>query len=715
MGPEQTLEELAQAVRNATTTSASDRAKQSFVQLWLTSNYQVYPDGNVPRQGLYMSYRRVCEEYQIPHINTATLGKAIRLCFPNIKTRRLGVRGNSKYHYCGIRPTNASEAEWLQRYATTSQGWDISALPGRPSSSGRAMGGGGQYGHSEEEEDEESDETDNDGMGQSLTIRKGHPHFATYGEMDDRTPTTGALMHQQQQSRPVTGTGQFSANPSPSPLSASPQPPQGPFSASTLPPSVRQINGFPDISEALGPQTGPPTPESLVAQEMWTLFIGHLDSLLDAVRQLRFDQFELNIRAFWTGLGPQHREVVHVPTVQALMARADALVYDEILESLRAQIFMPLPPTAMQQMKQMADKMEKILLSAVEGYQANFYESKIELGARFGHLVTRFLDMFQVAQALRSVLTNQKQILDMQTAWQQIDFDSVRNQTALVCNCRHEVLVQILETEFPQLLANLYTAPEPVKTVTEWVDDTYRRIMQGDFGPIESSQARSVLIRWGFVTSQVMRDLTIRSDPAFGAFQILKLFLDDWIALHVLRDVALSTNSVAASIDPQQQYLNMSPMPGDDNIFPNEYMQPFQAPAQPAAAQPTTSSTMMAALTADNTYPEPLDGSAPGAGFSFPLGTLDFSNLDPQASGGNTVSSNTGVEGLMSAMSSMSSTTAAFPEYSTPGGNSFEVEEYTHDYSMSNVATATPGHPPVPKIEDTTGGGLTSPHSQQRA
>ena len=26
------------------------------------------------------------------------LGKAIRLCFPTIKTRRLGVRGNSKYH-----------------------------------------------------------------------------------------------------------------------------------------------------------------------------------------------------------------------------------------------------------------------------------------------------------------------------------------------------------------------------------------------------------------------------------------------------------------------------------------------------------------------------------------------------------------------------------------------------------------------------------------
>jgi regulatory factor X len=64
----------------------------------LTANYTPYPDGNVPRQGLYFSYRRICDQYGIPHINTATLGKAIRLCFPAIKTRRLGVRGNSKYH-----------------------------------------------------------------------------------------------------------------------------------------------------------------------------------------------------------------------------------------------------------------------------------------------------------------------------------------------------------------------------------------------------------------------------------------------------------------------------------------------------------------------------------------------------------------------------------------------------------------------------------------
>jgi len=104
--------------------------------------------------------------------------------------------------------------------------------------------------------------------------------------------------------------------------------------------------------------------------------------------------------------------------------------------------------------------------------------------------------------------------------------------------------------------------------------------------------SRSVLIRWGYVTSQIMRDLTIRSDPAFGAFQILKLFLDDWIALNVLRSVALSTNSVAASVEPPmpQQFFSLSPMAGQEH-FPNT----GTGPAGLMSQTPTTSS-MLAAL-----------------------------------------------------------------------------------------------------------------------
>jgi regulatory factor X len=57
----------------------------------------------VPRNRVYARYVGICANERIKPLNPASFGKLVRLMFPEIKTRRLGVRGQSKYHYCGIR------------------------------------------------------------------------------------------------------------------------------------------------------------------------------------------------------------------------------------------------------------------------------------------------------------------------------------------------------------------------------------------------------------------------------------------------------------------------------------------------------------------------------------------------------------------------------------------------------------------------------------
>ena len=54
---------------------------------------------------------------------------------------------------------------------------------------------------------------------------------------------------------------------------------------------------------------------------------------------------------------------------------------------LRSQMLSLIPPQALAGLRQLADKMEKILLVALENYGNTFVEPKVELGARFGHLV----------------------------------------------------------------------------------------------------------------------------------------------------------------------------------------------------------------------------------------------------------------------------------------------------------------------------------------
>ncbi|KAG9052819.1 hypothetical protein FS842_009204 [Serendipita sp. 407] len=622
-GPDQNLEQLASNVRSATTTSASDRAKQIFVHAWLNANYTPYADGNVPRQGLYSSYRRVCDQYGIPHMNTATLGKAIRLCFPAIKTRRLGVRGNSKYHYCGIRPSNTTEAEWLQDYIrkTNNVGNNGGGEAGVTRANSQSSRGSG-HGGGDSDEDDEADSPDG---GQSETPSKRNSlnldslkQSGTPIVIDDKTPTTSSVLAAAQNLAPTSmasssglqtaSVRRRSAQPEPVFSGAPTQGPAGNVATQYSPSqqaatqaggsySIRQLPTFPKIEEALG--NAGASPQGVAAREVWRWFEDHLDALLESTRALRFDQFEMHLRSFWSNLSGDHREVVHAPAVAGLMAKADALLYD---------------------------------------------------------------------------------MADMRRAWHEIDFESVRNQSALVCNCRHEDLIQLLEHDFVTLLDGLQRSSEPVRDVMIWADDCCERLM-GTSRPEDRTtlSSRSVLIRWGYVTSQIMRDLTIRSDPAFGAFQILKLFLDDWIALNVLRAVALSTNSVAASVEPviQQQFFTLSPNMGAGADYAT-------ATGMGAAGlmDHAASSSMMAALNespyvqSDNSFPSSsLDAGSSSYGAGSTFGSLDTMNFIDQAH----ASGLSGGDPLLGAGVGVGDMTF--------GDGGFDVSSFAQEFVMS----ATPG------------------------
>ncbi|KAF0307502.1 Transcription factor RFX3 [Amphibalanus amphitrite] len=70
---------------------------------WLNDNYEVAEGVSLPRSTLYSHYLRHCAENKLDPVNAASFGKLIRQVFYGLRTRRLGTRGNSKYHYYGIR------------------------------------------------------------------------------------------------------------------------------------------------------------------------------------------------------------------------------------------------------------------------------------------------------------------------------------------------------------------------------------------------------------------------------------------------------------------------------------------------------------------------------------------------------------------------------------------------------------------------------------
>ena len=70
---------------------------------WLIQNYETAEGVSLPRSTLYSHYQRHCAETKQEPVNAASFGKLIRSVFLGLRTRRIGTRGNSKYHYYGIR------------------------------------------------------------------------------------------------------------------------------------------------------------------------------------------------------------------------------------------------------------------------------------------------------------------------------------------------------------------------------------------------------------------------------------------------------------------------------------------------------------------------------------------------------------------------------------------------------------------------------------
>ncbi|CAG2115140.1 unnamed protein product [Medioppia subpectinata] len=73
-----------------------------FLYQRLESNYELKEGICLPRCLLYQHYLDYTRKNSCKAIGAAAFGKLVRQKFPKITTRRLGTRGQSKYHYYGV-------------------------------------------------------------------------------------------------------------------------------------------------------------------------------------------------------------------------------------------------------------------------------------------------------------------------------------------------------------------------------------------------------------------------------------------------------------------------------------------------------------------------------------------------------------------------------------------------------------------------------------
>lgn len=88
---------------NALAKNSKEKARQVFGMVWLLGACRVTPKETVSRGSVYSCYGRACAANTLTPLLPVSFGKIIRILYPHLTTRRLGMRGHSKYHYCGIK------------------------------------------------------------------------------------------------------------------------------------------------------------------------------------------------------------------------------------------------------------------------------------------------------------------------------------------------------------------------------------------------------------------------------------------------------------------------------------------------------------------------------------------------------------------------------------------------------------------------------------
>lgn len=69
---------------------------------WIKTHLKEDKDTSIPKQDVYNEYMEFCRQNSMKPLSTADFGKVMKQVYPNVRPRRLGTRGNSRYCYSGM-------------------------------------------------------------------------------------------------------------------------------------------------------------------------------------------------------------------------------------------------------------------------------------------------------------------------------------------------------------------------------------------------------------------------------------------------------------------------------------------------------------------------------------------------------------------------------------------------------------------------------------
>uniref|UniRef100_A0AAY4DYB1 RFX-type winged-helix domain-containing protein n=1 Tax=Denticeps clupeoides TaxID=299321 RepID=A0AAY4DYB1_9TELE len=458
---------------------------------WLLDNYETADGVSLPRCSLYNHYLRHCQEQKLDPVNAASFGKLIRSVFMGLRTRRLGTRGNSKYHYYGIRIKPDSP---LNRLQEDTQYMAMRQQPVHQKQRFKPL-------HKV------------DGMGDSLSCSSHHSSGTAEQSMAAQSQHHQQYIDMSHALPPFPDLDLGSA----------------PLHERITMADIKKLQTlYRDHCEA--------TLDVVMnlqfhfIEKLWqsfwcsvpsndgTVYIHH--TLLALLSLCKFEP------------------------VKHWMRSCDHILYQALVEILIPDVLRPVPSTLTQAIRNFAKSLEGWLISAMSDFPQEIVRTKVAVVSAFAQTLRRYTSLNHLAQAARAVLQNTSQINQMLADLNRVDFANVQEQASWVCQC-DEGVVQRLEQDFKATLQQQSSLDQ----WAAWLDSVVSQVLKPHEGsPSFPRAARQFLLKWSFYSSMVIRDLTLRSAASFGSFHLIRLLYDEYMFYLVEHRVAKATEETPIAV-----------------------------------------------------------------------------------------------------------------------------------------------------------------------
>ncbi|XP_028316876.1 MHC class II regulatory factor RFX1-like isoform X2 [Gouania willdenowi] len=478
--------------------SPNSRAPPATVQ-WLCDNYEGAEGVSLPRCTLYYHYLLHCQEQKLEPVNAASFGKLIRSVFVGLRTRRLGTRGNSKYHYYGLRIKSGSpllrlmdeQQHMAMRQQPLSQKSRI-----KPVQKTQAMANGTAAGS---------------GLTQGGGLCDISAQVQQYQQFLEASKSLPEFVSIDLQNRPL---------------------PEGILSEHLTAFQTLYREHCEAVLDVMVNLQFP------LVETLWKSFWRFSQST---------DNESLNLHNESEKRLPKSCLVLlckFEPVLEWTKA-CDNLLYQTLVEILISDVLRPIPSALTQAIRNFAKSLENWLTNALMNIPEEMVRVKVVCVCSFSQTLRRYTSLNHLAQAARAVLQNSAQINQMLSDLNRVDFTNVQEQASWVCQCEDR-MVQRLEQDFKITLQQ----QKSLEQWATWLDGVVSQVLK----PYEQNPgilpkaAKIFLLNWSFYSSMVIRDLTLRSAASFGSFHLIRLLYDEYMYYLIEHRVAQAKGETPIAI-----------------------------------------------------------------------------------------------------------------------------------------------------------------------